>query len=60
MTNENLHLKNNSKLTTMNVSNENENQSLMNLLNVQWLTCNWNTTLLPGKKAPNPHCFCFE
>ena len=34
----------------------------MNLLNAQWLTCNWSTTLktyFPGKKALNPHCFLF-
>ena len=39
VTKENLHLKNNWKLTAMSVSNENENQPLM-----KWLTYNWNTT----------------
>ena len=46
VTKENLHLKNNSKLTTMTVWNKNENWSLMNLLNnAQWLTCNWDMNL---------------
>ena len=33
VTKENFHLKKNSKLTTLSVSNDNENLSLMNLLN---------------------------